>query len=90
MLISNPGVDAGDKTDGIIGYKKRRVSLKQGLASAFLRIQILEAMLTAIDLILDVNQDASLPGLTGFLFRRDAKSRTTDVRRRYFFYLSNA
>ena len=26
----------------------------------------------------------------GFLFRRDAKSRTIDGRRRYFFYLSNA
>ena len=39
MSISNPEVEAGDKTDGIIGFKKRRVSLKQGLASVFQRIQ---------------------------------------------------
>ena len=35
MPISNPEVEVGDKTDGIMGYKKRRVSLKQGLASVF-------------------------------------------------------
>ena len=32
---SNPEVEAGDKADGIIGYKKRRVSLKQGLTGVF-------------------------------------------------------
>ena len=35
MPISNPEVEAGDKTEGIIGYKKRRMSLKQGLAGVF-------------------------------------------------------
>ena len=39
MHISNPEVEAGDETDSIIGYKKRRVSLKQGLAGIFQRIQ---------------------------------------------------
>ena len=39
MPISNPEVEAGDETDRIIGYKKRHVSLKQGLAGAFPRIQ---------------------------------------------------
>ena len=39
MPISNPEVEAGDKTDGIIGYKKRRVSLKQHLAGVFRRFQ---------------------------------------------------
>ena len=39
MPISNPGVEAGDKTDSIIGYKKRLVSLKQGLAGVFQRIE---------------------------------------------------
>ena len=39
MPISNPEVEAGDKTDGSIGYKKRRVSLKQGLAGVFQRMQ---------------------------------------------------
>ena len=39
VLISNPEVEAGNKTDGIIGYKKRCVSLKQGLAGVFQRIQ---------------------------------------------------
>ena len=39
MPISNPEVDARYMTDGIVGYKKRRVSLKQCLARLFLRIQ---------------------------------------------------
>ena len=39
MPISNPEVEAGDKSDGIIGYKKRRVSLKQGSAGVFQRIR---------------------------------------------------
>ena len=39
MPLSNPEVEAGDATDSIIGYKKRRVSLKQGLAGVFQRIQ---------------------------------------------------
>lgn len=30
MPISNPEVKAGDETDGVIGQKKRRVSLKPG------------------------------------------------------------
>ena len=38
MPISNPEVEDGSKTDGIIGYKKRRVSLKQGLAGVSQRI----------------------------------------------------
>ena len=30
--ILNPDVETGDVTDGVIGYRKRRLSLKQGLA----------------------------------------------------------
>ena len=32
MSVPNPEVEAGGKTDGIIGFNKRRVSLKQSLA----------------------------------------------------------
>ena len=39
MPISNPEVEAGDETDGIIGNKKRRVRLKQGVAAVFRRIR---------------------------------------------------
>ena len=39
MPISNPEVEARGKTDGIIGYKKRRVSLKQGWAGVLQRIK---------------------------------------------------
>ena len=39
MPVSNPEAEAGDKTYGIIGYKKLRVSLKQGLAGVFQWIQ---------------------------------------------------
>ena len=39
MPISNPDVETGDETDGIIGYKKRNMSPKQGLAAVFQRIQ---------------------------------------------------
>ena len=39
MPILNPEVDARDETDGIIGYKKCRVSPEQGLAGVFQRIR---------------------------------------------------
>ena len=65
MPISNPEVEAGDETDYIIGYKKRRVSLKQRLAGVFQRIQSSRSYVDCKTSLLDVNQDASLPGLTG-------------------------
>ena len=51
MPVSNPEVEAGDKTDGIIGYKKCRVSLKQVWLAYSREFKVLDAMLTVIDLI---------------------------------------
>ena len=42
MPISTPEVAAGNKTDSIIGYKKRRVSLKQTLPDCCIQRQMKE------------------------------------------------
>ena len=44
MPISNPEVDAGDKANDIIGYKKRRLSLKQRLAGFPLKVESISSL----------------------------------------------